>query len=225
MKKREFLAVLQRSLYNLPENELKEQLSFYSEMIDDRMEEGLSEEEAVSKIGSVSDILSQIGNEKSTSLATTDRAEKKKLNAATIAIIALGSPIWLALLISLAAVIVSVGVSLAAVVFSAAVTLCAGLWTVWIVICAVEVTFVAAVACFPFLTVIYITRGLLPGAGVVFGACLFLAGAAYYLWYGCKYTLFVAVKMTKQMYFATLKIAKWSYFTTISFFKNWRNFI
>ena len=44
----------------LPWEEAEERIDFYSEMISDQMEEGLSEEEAVAKIGSVEDIVSQI---------------------------------------------------------------------------------------------------------------------------------------------------------------------
>ena len=178
MKKREFLAVLQRSLYNLPQNELNEQLNFYSEMIDDRMEEGLSEEEAVSKIGSVSDILSQIGNEKNISSAVSEKEAKKKLSAGMITLLILGSPVWAALLISTAAVFVSVVISLVAAIFAVAVSLCAALWSVWIVICAVEVSFTAVVVSSPFLIFIYLVKGIWSGAAFVFGACLFLAGDA-----------------------------------------------
>ena len=44
MNKQEFLAKLQTNLSGLPEKEVQDSLGFYSEMIDDRMEEGLSEE-------------------------------------------------------------------------------------------------------------------------------------------------------------------------------------
>ena len=57
MLKYEFLGILQRELYNLPKNEIKEQLNFYSEIIDDGIEEGLSEEEAITE-------LEHINNEK-----------------------------------------------------------------------------------------------------------------------------------------------------------------
>ena len=48
MGKQEFLAQLRKGLQGLPQEDIEERLTFYSEMIDDRMEEGLSEEEAVS---------------------------------------------------------------------------------------------------------------------------------------------------------------------------------
>ena len=47
MNKLEFIAELRDRLSGLPQGEVEERLSFYSEMIDDRMEDGVSEKEAV----------------------------------------------------------------------------------------------------------------------------------------------------------------------------------
>lgn len=42
MNKNEFLSALKARLSALPPNELEERLEFYSEMLEDRIEEGLS---------------------------------------------------------------------------------------------------------------------------------------------------------------------------------------
>ena len=47
MNRKEFLRSLSRSLRGLPRAERAQSLDYYGEMIQDRMEEGLSEEEAV----------------------------------------------------------------------------------------------------------------------------------------------------------------------------------
>ena len=58
----EFLAALRARLSGLPEKEVEDRLGFYAEMIDDRVEEGLTEEEAVLQIGSVEDVAArQVG--------------------------------------------------------------------------------------------------------------------------------------------------------------------
>ena len=46
MSKQEFLEQLRRGRSGLPREDIEERLTFYSEMLEDRMEEGLSEEEA-----------------------------------------------------------------------------------------------------------------------------------------------------------------------------------
>ena len=109
MNKPQFLIALKRKLSGLPNKEVRERLAFYSEMIDDRMEEGLSEEEAVEAIGSVDELALQIASERF--LASKENAEGKsprKRSGWDIALMAIGSPIWLPLLIAALAVIGSV---------------------------------------------------------------------------------------------------------------------
>ena len=42
MNKQEFLAHLRKGLSGLPQNDIEKRLNFYGEMLEDRMEEGLS---------------------------------------------------------------------------------------------------------------------------------------------------------------------------------------
>ena len=60
MTKREFLIALKACLSGLPKEEIEQQINYYTEMIDDRMEEGLSEEEAVGQIGDLEEIIDQL---------------------------------------------------------------------------------------------------------------------------------------------------------------------
>ena len=60
MNKQEFLKRLGAALSGLPEQDASERLSFYGEMIDDRMEEGLSEAAALAEIGPVEAVVRQI---------------------------------------------------------------------------------------------------------------------------------------------------------------------
>lgn len=60
MKKQEFLTALWKQLSDLPNDDVERSLDYYSEMIDDRMEAGMSEEDAVAEIGSVEDVAKQI---------------------------------------------------------------------------------------------------------------------------------------------------------------------
>lgn len=60
MNKEQFKAALYKELSGLEEGDLEKSLEFYTEMIDDRMEEGLPEEEAVASLGEVREIATQI---------------------------------------------------------------------------------------------------------------------------------------------------------------------
>ena len=119
MRKNEFLAALRARLSALPVAEREERIGFYSEMIDDRIEEGLSEEAAVDGVGSVEDIADQILSE--VPPARVEVKEKRKLGAGVIVLLALGSPIWLSLAVAAFAVLIAfyaVLWSLVAVVWS-----------------------------------------------------------------------------------------------------------
>ena len=108
MGKQKFLAELEARLSGLPQDDIGERLTFYSEMIDDRMEEGLSEEEAVSEIGSVDEIVSQIVAEVPFTKIIKEKVKPKRaLKAWEIVLLALGSPIWIPLLLAVFVVILA----------------------------------------------------------------------------------------------------------------------
>ena len=60
MTKKDFLELLRVKLKNLPKDDIEERVNFYSEMIDDRIEDGYSEEDAVKEIGNVDEISREI---------------------------------------------------------------------------------------------------------------------------------------------------------------------
>ena len=115
MNKSEFLEALKARISHLPQKEIEERVGFYAEMIDDKMEEGLSEEDAVLSIGSIDEITADVVADK------VKRESKRcaKLKTWQIVLIAVGSPVWGAVLISLAAAVISLYASLWAIVVSA----------------------------------------------------------------------------------------------------------
>ena len=94
MNKEEFIAELKDGLSGLPQNDIDERVLFYTEMIDDRMEEGMSEEEAISGIGSVEEIVSQIISEVPLTKIVKKRiTPDRALRTWEIVLIVLGSPL------------------------------------------------------------------------------------------------------------------------------------
>ena len=119
MNKSDFLSELRRGLGCLPEEDIEKSVDFYAEMIDDKMEEGLTEEEAVAEAGSVDEISAQIIAEiPLTRLVKARVKPKRALKAWEIVLIAAGSPVWLSLLVAVAVTVVSVYASLWAVIVS-----------------------------------------------------------------------------------------------------------
>lgn len=78
-------------------------------MIDDRMEEGSTEEEVVSEIGNVDDIVSQIIADTPLVKLVKEKAKPNRtLKAWEIVLLVLGSPLWVSLLLAVIAVIFSI---------------------------------------------------------------------------------------------------------------------
>ena len=119
MTKQEFLAELRRRLDGVPKSEIEERVAFYSEMIDDQVEEGASEEEAILTLGSMDDIVSQILSEiPLTQIAKQKFKPKRRLETWEIVLLIVSAPIWLSLLISLFSAILSLYVGLWSVIVS-----------------------------------------------------------------------------------------------------------
>lgn len=101
MNKHEFLDHLERLLKSLPRQERQKMLAYYAEMIDDRMEEGMREQEAVQDLGDAGMLAKQI-------VSAQPSKEKKLSNpmkVLIIVLIVLGSPLWACLLLALFALI------------------------------------------------------------------------------------------------------------------------
>lgn len=111
MNKTEFLNQLERLLKSLKKKECSKYLSYYSEMIDDAIEDGCTEEEAVNRIGTPGEIAQQILNEQDNQPGKPATPMQKIL--ITILLI-LGAPLWGSLL--LAAICLAAGIALTAAV-------------------------------------------------------------------------------------------------------------
>ena len=119
MNKLEFLSELKVRLQNLPQDEIDRSTMFYDEMIEDRIEDGMSEEDAVVALGDIDTIVKEIMLDRPLPTLMRDKIRpKRRLTTFEIALIVVGFPIWFSLLIAFFAVIVAVYVSIWAVIIS-----------------------------------------------------------------------------------------------------------
>ena len=119
MNKQEFLLALRGALSALPEADIRASLDYYAEIIDDRMEEGIPETEAVASLGSVVAAAEQILLDMPLPKLVKARVKpKRKLRAWEIVLIAVGSPVWFPILLALAVVVLAVYIVLWAVAVS-----------------------------------------------------------------------------------------------------------
>ena len=119
MKKAAFLNELRSRLTGLPQGDLDDRIAFYSEMIDARIEDGMSEEDAVAGMESIDQIVSQIMSEIPLSQLVINKVQpKKKKKTWKIVLLICLFPIWFPLFITFAAVIFSLLVSIWAIIIS-----------------------------------------------------------------------------------------------------------
>lgn len=110
MNKTQFLAALEEQLSSVSDAERKRSLLYFEEIIADRMEEGLSEEEVIAQMESPEEIAAGIINETGTEDRSAPVSEKKLGGFplwVVVALAVLGSPVWLPILISVVTVIVT----------------------------------------------------------------------------------------------------------------------
>lgn len=185
MNKQEFLINLQNSLKGLPKADVDERMAFYSEMIDDLMEDGHTEHEAICEIGDVEKIITQIISDIPLKNLVKEKIKPKRaLRIWEIILLALGSPIWLSLLIAALAVVFSIYISL---------------WSVIISLWAVEVSLLATVLGGIVASVVFAFSGYSLTGVAMIGTVFCLTGLSILFFYVCKLTTKGILLLTKQI--------------------------
>ena len=119
MNRQEFLATLRKELSGLPQEDIERSIDFYSEMIDDRMEDGLTEEEAIAAIGSVDEIVNKILSEISLPKLVKEKVKPNHtLRVWEIILLVLGFPVWLPLLLAAVIIVLAVYIVIWSVIIS-----------------------------------------------------------------------------------------------------------
>lgn len=104
MNKHDFLVVLRDRLSGLPEKDIEDSIAYYSSSIDDRIESGKSEEEAVNDLGPIDDIIRQIKSDRPLKEVVKTSFAKSPLNtgswALNVVLLILGFPLWFPLAVT-----------------------------------------------------------------------------------------------------------------------------
>ena len=185
MTKLEFLATLRDRLAGLPGEDIGRSMDYYSEMIDDRMEEGVSEEEAVQAIGSMDDVVAQILMETSLpKLVKAKVSRNRSLRAWEIVLLILGSPIWLPL--ALAALVILLAVYIV-------------IWSMMLVLYAVDLSMAATGIAGLLGAAAQMFGGRLAQGAFLAGSGLACAGTAVLLFFGFNLVAKGVLVLSKKM--------------------------
>lgn len=186
MTKSEFLEKLKIGLHGLPDKELQSSLDYYGEMIDERIESGLSEEDAVAQLGDPETVAREILLDLPLpTLIKQNYKRKSPWKVWEIVLLVLGSPLWL-----------SLGLTAVALVF----TLYALLWVVVAVLWTVDIA-VGVAGLAGFLSAFPLLLSSFPNALFNFGLGILCAGVAVVGFFGC-------LALTKLFYKLSIRILK-----------------
>ena len=183
MNKLDFLFELEKRLQALPDQEKKQALEYYFEIIDDRMDCGMSEDAAVVACGNVDEIAEQIIMDTPlTKLVQQKKKSRRKMRVWEILLISIGSPVWFSLLVA---------------AFCVLIALSAALWAVVISIFAVSVALGACALGLLAIGIVYFIQGQPFPALMAIGCGLILAGLTLLFFLLGKYTAKGVVQLHK----------------------------
>ena len=185
MSKQEFLERLRVALVGLPQDDVEERVAFYREIIDDQMEDGRSECEAVATLGPIEAIAAQIVAETPLIKIAKERMRpRRRLRAVEIVLLALGSPIWLSLGLAAFAVVLSVYVVLWSVVVS-----------LWAVFASVAACSLGGVLAF----VVFAAGGNGASGVAMLATGITCGGLSIFTLFGCKAAMEGILMLTKKI--------------------------
>ena len=190
MSKDAFIGELRHRMAGLPKEAVDRTVEYYSELIADSMEDGLSEEEAVSRLGSLDEIVANVVKDTPLSQIVETRIREKKarrggIRAWEVILLVLGAPLWLPLLLAVLAVVLALYVTLWAVVIA-----------LWAVVAAVILTGVVAVVA----GIVELCRLHLPQGLVLLGGGLVCMGLCALLFLLMKLITVGTVKLCKLIW-------------------------
>ncbi len=116
MTEKEYLKKLKKKLSPLKGDDKNALLDFYKEMIEDKMESGLSEEQAVAELESPETVA-----ERTLAEYGLQNKPERKLSVLSVILIVIGSPLWLALGVAA----LGIGIAALCVVFALVVAMVA----------------------------------------------------------------------------------------------------
>ena len=192
MTKHEFLEELKELLLErgLSAGEAEKSIEFYAEMIDDRIEDGMSEKEATAALGSINEIADKILYDTPLAILVKSKMKQKKetqKNSTLLIILAvLGSPIWLSLFIALLAVFISFYVVVGSLILS-----------VFTVVFAVGLSGILGILLLP-AAVLIISENHIAVMGLV-GAGLILVGLSVLLFFPAKYAALGLIRLSAMI--------------------------
>lgn len=173
MTTKEFLRILTREIDVLPAMEAQRAITYYRELIEDRIEDGMSESEAVASMEDISVIAQQILSEHEDGLKNTKTITKECVEHSEIwrkVLIICTSPLWISLLLTFILMVFSIYLLIWCMIF-----------TIYAIAAVFGICSLAGMIAF-----IFDITSHTPLAMVELGIALFSMGALLLIFYGIR---------------------------------------
>lgn len=184
MTRTEFLNKLEKHLAAFSEDERENWLKYYGEIIDDRIEDGQSEQEALESLGEMEKIIDEILQQTPITKLAKAKINRKTLRVWEIVLLICGFPLWFPLLIATFAVILAVYVSVCSVIIS--------LWAAFASVAACGFSGIVA-------GIAFILTGSASSGIALIGAGITLSGLSIFLFFGCRVVTDGTIWLTKKI--------------------------
>lgn len=186
MNREEFIESIKSQLSSFPNNEGEKAAEFFNESINDRIEDGMTEEEAIASMGTPEEIVEKAMLDMTISTLVINRMERKQLPTWAKILLGVTFPFWLPLLVAFAAVILVLYLCVWVVVLALCIS-CVGVAVAGIVMIALTI---------PQVMINGMAGAMLLGTGMVLiGISLFFALACYG---AIKAAILLSQKMVRQ---------------------------
>ena len=189
MTKVEFLYELDARLAPLGEADRQKSLEYYSEMIDDRIEDGLSEKAAVAALGSIDEIYKEIISDIPLHRIIGAKLKPSRLN---------GKSVWTWILIVFGFLVF--GLPIIAAAFATVVSIYASILVVVVSLWAVPISLLALGAAGVVLFFPFLFMGIPFKAIFMLGAGIFSLGLVYPFFYIAKWSTKGAIVISKGLF-------------------------
>lgn len=204
MRKQEFLDELAHNLSRLPFEERSRWLKFYEEIIDDGLEDGLTEDEIIASFGNPLVVASRIWNESGPTLPAEEKSPVKPIRTLKVAKPRRGSlgkkitywttsVIWIPLAIAALSIVLAVWISTAAIIAS-----------LWVITAALSLSIPLSIVFFIFM----ISTGSLPSILFNLGTLFAAIGLAILSFYASYALTRLFKKFTLRLWTITTRRVK-----------------
>ena len=187
MTKKQFLKNLRRELSGLPRAEITERIGFYTEMIDDKMEDGMAEADAIDSICTSDPIGSKV------KITDEDPGTRSKRSTTETVLLIIGFPVWFSVLVA---------------GFAVVVTLIASLWSIAVAFWAIFVSAAVSAPCAAIASIFCLFSGNVAMFGMGMAAAPTCAGVGIIFYYIAKYFTIAAAKITVWTFRSIAKMFK-----------------